>query len=45
MTVSGILFLIAVLLGAWETFSTRSFGWGAVTFIAGGLLASSLAGS
>lgn len=40
MSVEGILFLIAVLLGAWETFQTRSFGWGAVTFIAAGLLAS-----
>lgn len=40
MSIQGLLFLIAVLLGAWETFQTRSPGWGAVTFIAGGLLAS-----
>jgi hypothetical protein len=41
MSISVILFLIAVIAGAVETFQSRSFGWGAVTFIAGGLLASS----
>ena len=42
MSVAAVLFLIAVLAGAWETFQTRSPGWGAVTFIAAGLLATSL---
>ena len=40
MSISAILFLVAVICGAWETFTERSPGWAAVTFIAGGLLAS-----
>jgi len=42
MTVPVILYLVATVAAAVETFQSRSFGWGAVTFIAGGLLASSL---
>jgi hypothetical protein len=42
MTVAGLLYLLGIIAGAWETFQTRSPGWGAVTLIAGGLFASTL---
>jgi hypothetical protein len=42
MTIAALLYLLAIVAGAWETFQTRSPGWGAVTLIAGGLFASAM---